>query len=203
MFRIGAPAPAGTHTVIPHSESELIARCLAVHPQPSAAFEKLYDQHARSVLMFLYGLHRHDEHAARDALQETFLRFWKSLPTFQQGRPLRPWLLRIGRNVSLDMWKRASSKAERGLDEMGELVESTEPGPSELATQRETAAVLRRVVLDLPADQRAVFLLKHDEGLTYTQVAETLGCSVRTAKYRMKAALAAVGREAERLGVRV
>lgn len=153
--------------------------------------------------MFLYGLHRHDEHAARDALQETFLRFWKSLPTFQQGRPLRPWLLRIGRNVSLDMWKRASSKAERGLDEMGELVESTEPGPSELATQRETAAVLRRVVLDLPADQRAVFLLKHDEGLTYTQVAETLGCSVRTAKYRMKAALAAVGREAERLGVRV
>ena len=153
--------------------------------------------------MFLYGLHRHDEHAARDALQETFLRFWKSLPTFERSRPLRPWLLRIARNASLDMWKRASAKAERGFDEMSDVAESSEPGPSELAAQRETAGVLRRVVLALPTDQRAVFLLKHDEGLTYAQVAEALGCSVRTAKYRMKAALATVGREAERMGVRV
>ena len=36
-----------------------------------------------------------------------------------------------------------------------------------------------------------------------SEVAEALGCSVRTAKYRMKAALATVGREAERMGVRV
>jgi RNA polymerase sigma-70 factor (ECF subfamily) len=188
----------------PKSDSELIKRCLAVHPQASPAFEQLYELHARSVLMFLYGLHRHDEHAARDALQETFLRFWTSLPSFDTGRAVRPWLLRIARNASLDMWKRASAKAELSVGGSSDLPGSAPgPGPYELAAQRETAGVLRRVVLDLPTEQRSVFLLKNDQGLTYTQVADAVGCSVRTAKYRMKAALAQIGREAERLGVRV
>ena len=54
-------------------------------------------------------------------------------------------------------------------------------------------------VARLSDKERAVFLLKHDQGMTYAQVAEALACSVRTAKYRMQAALEQLGREAERL----
>jgi RNA polymerase sigma-70 factor (ECF subfamily) len=185
------------------TDADLVARCRATHPEPSVAFDALYTRHAGPVLSFLYGIHRHDEHAARDALQETFLRCWSALPSYDPQRPLRPWLLTIARNVAFDQRKKASFKAEKGVepDALGGMALGTHTPPPDAAARKEVAGILRRAVLALPDDQRAVFLLKHEHGLTYAQAAEALGCSVRTAKYRMKAALETLGREAERLGV--
>ncbi len=122
----------------------------------------------------------------------------------EQGRALRPWLLRIARNVSLDQFKRASAKTERGVEPrtLGGMSDS-EPGPAERAIRSEAVGILCRIVLDLPGEQRAVFLLKHDQGMTYAEVAEALGCLLRTTKYRMQAALEEISREAARLGVEV
>lgn len=183
-------------------DEALVQRVLSSPSAPNEAFDVLYGRHSEAVLMFLYGLHRHDTHAARDALQETFFRFFNALPTFKADRALRPWLLRIARNVSLDQFKRAGAKAERGIDpeRLGELPGS-EQGPAERAVRQEAVGILRRLILDLPGEQRAVFLLKHDQGMTYSEVAAALGCSLRTAKYRMQAALEEISREAERLGV--
>lgn len=185
------------------SDDALIGRCLqaraaadAASSAARAAFEGLYARHAAAVLAFLTGLHRGDQDAARDALQETFLRFYTALPSFQRGRPVRPWLHRIARNVSLDAWKKARPKGELEADPA-----DGGPAPPELAARCEGEGLLRRAVLALPPEERAVFLLRHDEGRTFDEAAEALGCSVRTAKYRMQAALARLAREAERLGL--
>lgn len=185
------------------SDDDLIGRCLrarvaadAATTEARAAFEALYGRHAAAVLAFLVGLHRGDQDAARDALQETFLRFYTALPSFQRGRPVRPWLHRIARNVSLDGWKKARARGELEAEPA-----DAGPAPHEAAATHEGAGLLRRAVLALPAEERAVFLLRHDEGRTFDEVAEALGCSVRTAKYRMQAALARLSREAERLGL--
>ena len=183
------------------ADSELVARCLALHPEPSPAFDLLYQRHAGALVSFLHGLHRHDVHAARDAHQETWLRAWRALPSFDAARPLRPWLLRIARNASLDQWKKAAAKQEQGVDDLAALSPDAGPAAGEALALREAAGLLRGAVLDLPEDQRAVFLLKHEQGLTYAEVAAVVGCSLRTAKYRMAAALEALGRAAERLGV--
>ncbi|MCW8141193.1 MAG: RNA polymerase sigma factor [Planctomycetota bacterium] len=186
------------------SDGELLGRCLA-DPQEAWPFDELYARHAGPVLAFVRGLSRGDEHAARDALQETFLRFLGALPAFDRGRAVRPWLLRIARNVCLDKQKRASHRGEvpHGPEALGELAVDHRAGaPPDLAETREAAGLLRRAVQDLPPDELAVFVLKHDLGQTYEQVADVLSCSVRTAKYRMRAALERLGREAERLGVK-
>ncbi|MBX3468100.1 MAG: RNA polymerase sigma factor [Planctomycetes bacterium] len=185
-------------------DGELIGRCLA-DPHEAAPFDALYGRHAGPVLAFARGLSRGDEHAARDALQETFLRFLGALPAFDRGRPVRPWLLRIARNVCLDQQKRASHRSEvpHGPEALGELAVDRQAGaPPDLAERREAAGLLRRAVEALPPDELAVFVLKHDLGQTYEQAADVLACSVRTAKYRMRSALERLGREAERLGVR-
>ncbi len=192
--------PGKTH----ETDDDLVARCLAARGAAAQAFDELYRRHAGQVLGLVHGLVRGDEHAARDALQETFLRFYTALPSFERGRLVRPWLLRIARNVCLDHLKRASTRAEvpHAPETLGALARG--PGadaPPEAAARREAAGLLRGAMHTLPPEELAVFLLKHDLGHTYDEVAEVLSCSVRTAKYRMRAALERLGREAERLGV--
>ena len=61
--------------------------------------------------------------------------------------------------------------------------------------------LVRAAVGNLPANEREVLLLKHVEGLTFDEVAEAVGCSVRTAKYRMKAAVEALATDLRARGV--
>lgn len=185
-------------------EDRLIALCLEAREAASQAFDELYHRHADATLAFIHGLGGGDEQLSRDALQETFVRFYTALPSFERGRPLRPWLLRIARNVTLDLLKRSGRRPEQRL-EPEELADVARAGaatdPARAAASREAVGLLRRALLVLSPEERAVFLLRHDQGRTYDEIATALACSVRTAKYRMKAALERLGREAERLGV--
>lgn len=180
-------------------DDELVRACAEASQAARAAFDELYRRHAAAVHALLRALFPGDEHAACDALQETFFRCYRALPSFEPGRPLRPWLLRIARNVALDARKKASFVHE--APGAGPEAVERAPDPAAEAGRREEVSLLRGAVERLPEAELAVFLLRHDQGLTYEQVAEALSCSVRTAKYRMKAALERLGREAERLGV--
>lgn len=186
------------------TDSELISACQEGRANARQAFDALYARHAGAIHAFLRGLNPGDEHAARDALQETFMRCYKALPSFDTARPLRPWLFRIARNVTLDANKRASAQRETpaGPDAIGALAgQDGSPGPLEQAATQESYALLRAALNELHHQDRAVFLLRHDQGLTYAEVAEALGCSLRTAKYRMRNALEHLGRVAEEKGV--
>jgi RNA polymerase sigma-70 factor (ECF subfamily) len=186
-----------------NTDEGLIGTCRSASQAASAAFGDLYRRHAGAVLAFLHGLYPGDEHGARDALQETFLRFYRSLHTFDAQRPVRPWLFRIARNVAYDTKKKASAREHphEGAALVAAAGATSEDSPLEVASLAERARLLRGAVGSLPEEERAVFLLKHDQGLTYSDVAQALGCSVRTAKYRMKAALTRLSAEAERMGV--
>ncbi|MCO5171827.1 MAG: RNA polymerase sigma factor [Planctomycetes bacterium] len=186
------------------TDDDLVARCREARRTGSQAFAELYRRHAGAVLGFLFGLHGGDEEGARDALQETFVRFHGALDALERGRPLRPWLYRIARNVSLDQWKRKGRRPEERLEPAALAAAARADGeadPARIAAAREEHGLLRRALDALGEGERAVFLLRHDQGHTYEEIADALGCSVRTAKYRMKAAVERLGREAERQGV--
>ena len=147
---------------------------------------------------------RGDAAAAEDVAQEALINALRGVGELGPNRSFRPWLFRIARNVCFDALKKASARHERAQEPAvlsGLAGGDPQPGPAEVASGRETAGILREVTLALPRQELAVFLLKHDQGLTYEEVAEALACSVRTAKYRMRAALERIGREAERRGV--
>jgi RNA polymerase sigma-70 factor (ECF subfamily) len=76
--------------------------------------------------------------------------------------------------------------------------EPTVPGA---VSRREVSTIVRAAVDELPAREREVFLLRHVEGLTFAEVATALGCSVRTAKYRMRAAVDSLAADLRRRGV--
>ena len=171
------------------ADRELIEHCRRDRAALHGSFRALYQRHAGRALRFLRGL-TGDEERAKDALQETFLRVYAALDRYDPAQPFAPWLLGIARNVALDQRRK---EARRPADALTPALAATCAGPSDAppegAARREARALVTRAVAALPAPEREVLLLKHVEGLTFEQVAGTLGCSVRTAKYRMRAAL--------------
>ncbi len=152
---------------------------------------------------------------AEDAVQETFVRAWKNLDSFEGRSSLRSWLYRIATNVCLDMLQGPQRRA-RPMD-MGPsstpettlgapLTESTwilpiadaaalpEDGdPAELAAQRETLRLAFVAALQhLPARQRAVLILREVLRWQATEVAELLGMTVASVNSALQRARATV-----------
>jgi RNA polymerase sigma-70 factor (ECF subfamily) len=176
------------------SDAELVARCL----EAREAFEQLYRRHAPVVFAFLKGMHRGDEHAAADSLQETFFKAWSALGTFDASRPLRPWLFKIASNAAIDALARTKRLEPR---DPAQLPEPAAPAPASGETGDACARLIRAASERLPARKLAAFLLARAQGLSYDEVARIHDCSEATVKRDLKDALAALTGVATELGL--
>jgi RNA polymerase sigma factor (sigma-70 family) len=179
------------------TDSELVARCL----EAKEAFAELYRRHAPSLFAFLKGMHRGDEHAAADSLQDTFLRAFTALRRFDRSRPLRPWLLAIAANVARDAIART-----RRIEVREELPEHATQDPADSPSGTAAASdacwrLLDRVAGRLPERAIAAFLLARIQGLSYAEIAAIHECSPATVKRDLADALAALSGAALELGL--
>ena len=176
-------------------DQELVTRCRTNRAELQESFRALYDRHSGPAFHYLRLL-LDDEARARDCLQETFLRVYRNLDRYDQERSFRSWVLGVARNVGLDALRREGVRQASPL----EREPANHEGPFQAALLNEQDQLLSEAVASLPPGERAVFVLKQVEGLTYQQVADALGCSLRTTKYRMKAAVERLERELRDLG---
>lgn len=150
------------------------------------AFGRLVDIHKRAVYGLCVRLLRHPEDA-RDAAQETFVRAYAALGTFDPTQPFAPWVLRIARNHCLDLGRRRGIRPlEVALDgdpEDGgarELADPAAPRADEALEQRELAGSLSRAVAALPRNYREVVELFHVEHLSYKEIAQAMDVPIGT-----------------------
>ena len=151
-----------------------------------SAFARLVDLHRRAVHGLAFRLLR-DPEEARDAAQETFVRAWGAISTYDTAQPFGPWILRIARNHALDqLRRRVPAGRQVALDaEAGDgapAIELAGDGPA-ADTQLEhaqTRATLEAAVSALPANYREVIQLFHVEQLSYKEIAETLDVPMGT-----------------------
>ena len=183
------PAPAEVR------EDEVLVR--AAQAGDLEAFNLLVQRHERPVFNVALRLLR-DVGLAEDATQDTFIRAWQNIRTFQTGS-VRSWLYKIATNRSYDML-RASARRPAGSLE-AEVVEiepiwtsggAGDESPDALALRRELSIYLERALSALPDDQRMVVLLVDVQGLDYHEVAETLGIALGTVKSRLSRARARI-----------
>jgi RNA polymerase sigma-70 factor, ECF subfamily len=189
------------------SEEALLARAAARGDRPS--FAKLVDQQKRSVFGLSLRLLR-DPEEARDAAQETFVRAWSAMATYDPAQPFGPWLLRIARNHCFDLLRRRTPVARQvALDadpeEGAAPVELASEGPAAdtLLERAQSRVALEAAVAELPANYREVIQLFHVEQLSYKEIATTLDVPIGTvmtwlhrARGRLRASLAGRGLEA-------
>ncbi len=146
------------------------------------AFAQLVTRHRRHV----YGvarsiLRRHDQ--ADEAAQEAFIKAYKGLSRFQGQSSFRTWIHRIARNAALDLLAREGTQTR--VAEEAALEPSLAPlGPRALEDllREEQVLELRRGVALLPDRQRLTLTLRVQQGLKFSEIAETLDCPIGTAK---------------------
>lgn len=168
------------------TDSQLIGRCLSAGRHYDLAFESLYQRHADRVFGFLLKL-TGNRTAAEDALQETFLRVYKSLDRFDSKRNLSSWLLQIARYVAIDAFRveKKVKRLEEGAARDNREVQRSDEAKAE---SNERQAVVQDVMASLSIEDRSLLLLRHYQGMTFKAIGQAVDCSSRTAQNRVEAA---------------
>ena len=159
------------------TELELIAKAQQGDRQ---AFGELVRSHREGVVNVVYRMCG-DVNLAEDAAQEAFIRAWQHLPNYRPRSPFRNWVYRIATNVALDFLRRERETVN--LDTLS-LVSSDE-GPEAMVERGERGERVRQAVLALPLASRAVLVLREYEGLSYREIADTLGIPIGTVMSRL------------------
>jgi RNA polymerase sigma factor (sigma-70 family) len=151
------------------------------------AFEVLVDRHRMAVYRLARSI-TGNHHDADDAAQETFLRVYRALGTFDPTRSFKPWIKRIAYNTSLNT-VRASKSRTRGFVD-GDFPEIADPSPRQLETMvaNQSATSIDNAVGALPSDLRATLLLRAVEGMSYKDIAMAMGVKIGTVMSRLSRA---------------
>ena len=118
---------------------------------------------------------------ADDALQNTFIKCWKSLEGFRKESALYTWLYAIATNEALMLIRKRNQLAETPIDDMAAILSNSSEGNTYFDGD-EAETILQNAIQKLPEKQRTVFLLKYYDELTYEEIGEITGTSVGALK---------------------
>ena len=168
---------------------DLIARFQRGQPR---AFEAIYDRFKDYVYRVAFFVLRHEQEA-EDATQETFLDLLKALPKYDIQGPARfeTWLYRVTVNrarMHLRRKRPCSEEWESIEERLERLPLPDENQPEETVLQRDRARRLWRAVDDLPDTHRIAVVLRYQQALSYSEIADVLGISIGTVKSRLSRA---------------
>ena len=155
-------------------------RIKAPDPAVEKQFTELVNDHQTSLLRMCY-LNLHDLSLAEDAVQETFIKAYRALPSFRGECSTKTWLMRIAINVCRDMqrgsWLKHISRTVT-LDQLAE--------PSESFS--EDAVAVNMEIARLPVKLREAVLLYYYQNMKIEEVADALGIGISSASERLKRA---------------
>lgn len=155
------------------------------------AFEELVRANQTNVYNLALKLMKNTEDAS-DAAQESFLKAYLKLSTFRGDSKFSVWLYRLTYNTCLDMIRKRHQDNVISLNPETEDGKETEieirddsPGPEELYEQRETQSIIRREMARLPEEQYRILVMREISGMSYSEIADTLGITEGTVKSRI------------------
>jgi RNA polymerase sigma-70 factor, ECF subfamily len=179
---------AGAWNELEGRESTLVARCAK---GDQAACAELVAEHQRMVYQLAFHLLGNRDEAL-DLSQDVFMRVFRTLPQFRGHSQLRTWIYRIVVNQARNRqrwWRRRHRASQVSLDQ--HLETHAEPSgnpqvaPDNVLAQKRLASQLRRALDALPFDQRSVIVLREIDGLSYDEIAFSLGVTLGTVKSRL------------------
>ncbi len=140
-----------------------------------------------------------EQHSAADATQEAFISAYRRLETYRGGN-FRSWLLRITTNACYDELRRRKRRPAISIEDLpggdtddGPALPSPHITPEQSVQQNELNTAIQDCINGLKDDQRIVIVLSDVQGMSYREIADTVGVQMGTVKSRLSRA---------RLGVR-
>jgi RNA polymerase sigma factor (sigma-70 family) len=157
-------------------------------PEPEVAWvapswEQVVRDHSARVYRLAYRLSG-NAHDAEDLTQETFVRVFRSLADFSPGT-FEGWLHRITTNLFLDMVRRRARIRFDALPEDTERLPGTSPSPEQVYADTHLDPQIQSALDALSPEFRVAVVLCDIEGLTYEEIAATLGIKLGTVRSRI------------------
>ena len=175
--------PEPTRETVPCPDDTLLARFVN---GDRAALDLLFHRYrsvAYRVAFRLLGR----EADALDAVQEGFIKALTHLEGFRRSSSFKTWLLRIVSNAALDLGRQRQRELarDRGVQARFSLLPADGPSPAANLDRADLRNSIDRALAQLPESQRRTFVLHVDGGLSYREVADTLGISIGTVMSRL------------------
>lgn len=151
-----------------------------------AAFGQLVRAYERPIYNLTYRM-LGDPQEAEDAAQETFIRAYTRLSTYQRERKFVNWLLSIASHYCIDRLRRRARAPQLSLDDPlpPQWLSSEADRPDQVVNQKIQQERLRRVLERLPPDYRVVIILRYWHDMSYEEIAATTGCTESAIKSRL------------------
>jgi RNA polymerase sigma-70 factor (ECF subfamily) len=153
------------------AEERALAREVSRHPE---SFQVLYDRYYERILNFFYRRVR-ERAIAEDLTSQTFLSALEHLARTIREIHFRPWIYRVATNAWLSHERRRARWGERLLGELGRYFLSKPVStPDHALSTAERMELLRKALMGLPPRYREPLLLRYDEELSDSEIAQTL-----------------------------
>ena len=147
-------------------------------------WEEIVREHSARVYRLAYRL-TGNSHDAEDLTQEVFVRVFRSLASYTPGT-FEGWLHRITTNLFLDMARRRQRIRFEGLgDDTAQRLRGDEPTPAQAFDERHLDGDIQAALKALAPEYRAAVVLCDIEGLSYEEIADTLGVKLGTVRSRI------------------
>ncbi len=186
--RMGAAAQKQEHLQRRAEDAALVERVIQ---NDQAAYRLLVERYQGKIYAVAYGVLQNREDA-REVTQEAFIKAYRNLPGFRRDSSFYTWLYRITVNLAIDFRRKAYRGRETALDEARITPEDAHhTGPRPLATpsqnydRKQLGTKIRKAIDSLPHDQRTAIVLREIQGLSYKEIAETMGCAEGTVMSRL------------------
>ena len=140
-------------------------------------FEQLYKDHLRDVYSYAY-YRVGNQHDAEDLTEQAFLQAYRHFDRARResdGRPLRPWLIRIAHNLALNFYRDRSRRPQTSLEGAEPLV--ARHGTEAVAEGREELRSVIENLDNLPVDRREALIMRFALGMDNREIARALGRS--------------------------
>ncbi|MDQ4106268.1 MAG: sigma-70 family RNA polymerase sigma factor [Actinomycetota bacterium] len=158
-------------------DNELVARTLEGDVR---SYEELIRRYERLVGRVLYPYARR-EVSVEDLVQETFLRAYDRLETFNPDYRFKTWLMAIANNLGVDTLRRRRETVEFDPD----VHAAASQGPEARAVEADRSRSVQDAILALPEAYSVPLILRYTEGMSYAEIAEALDITTSAVKSRL------------------
>jgi len=159
-----------------------------------SSIEVLIKRHKNKVYTYII-LTVKNQHLAEDIFQDTFIKVIKSLQEgkYKDNGKFLSWVIRIAHNLIIDHYRKEKQiNTYSNEDYEADIFNSkklADGNVEEFLIQDQITSDVRRLIEELPDDQKQVILLRHYGGLSFKEIAEQTDVSINTALGRMRYAL--------------
>ena len=157
-------------------------------------FKQIYDIYRERVYSLAYYMCKNIE-TAEDLTQQIFLKAYLALDSFKGSAQFGTWLFRLAMNTCIDEQRKKRKNEIIPLAKVSPDIFVAKESADDRLQQKEISQAIEKSILNLSDTLRSTFVLRYISELSYSEISETLGCSVGTVSSRLNSCLKILAHE--------